>query len=147
MPNNQVDAELKRKYQIAFETMYANHDSSSFLMVRMDHLWHLNGDGTAAIVLSYILNQATKDNQLLRIRNHLWFKCPLAVMQRKLRMSKHKLPRAVATLRIAGLIETDNRGIPATMWVKISSKRLEDIKHAYLESLVQNEDDGDEEWE
>ena len=122
---------------LEYMRVVANHSPGDFLITRTAHVRYLQ-NGDAANVLAHILNllrmkHSNEEDQERLQQNIMWIKCPLKSIAAQLNLGKHQAPAAVKALVKAGVLETDNRGVPQTMWVRVSAEKLVEIERWNLQ--------------
>src|ERR1043165_7813300 len=109
----------------------SKHSGNTFLKLRMDHIRYLEGDATAAVVFSYILNilhmksKCDNDRELLQ-KHDMWFRCPAKNLENDLNIWDGKRIRAITVLREKELLEFEYRK-NNVIWVKVNSEKLEEL--------------------
>lgn len=106
-----------------------------YLKVHLRMIQYLEGDGSAAVVISYMINQLTMKLQFEPSLNNLqendmWFKCPIKEMMENLNMKKDKIQRILSDLVDKNLIE--RKRLPGNaphygnfLWVRVNQKKIE----------------------
>lgn len=115
------------------------HAGILFIQVRLDHVKYLGGDGTAALVLSYILNllklknMSAKERELL-IRNQMWFKCPAGKVISDLGMGEERHRTAVKNLINHDMLLIQRRA-GNVVWVRVNTDTLKTVAKKELQML------------
>ena len=121
-----------------YRKIIAAHSSARFCIVRLDHVRLLKGDGTGAIVLSYLINllqiKLQHDTEGPAIEKAgFWVTCPFKRIQADLGMTHIRLRRALQSLVDAKLLQSRNGK---------GNVRLFKIMVETLESLDRGEGEG-----
>lgn len=103
----------------------------------------LEGDMAAAGVFAYIKNRLRRIIYSTSVKakhklaeNDFWFICPGSDVEQDLNMTRPRRTKAYKRLQKIGLIETELRGLPAQLWVRINLDKEEEIDDWYNEKKV-----------
>jgi len=112
-------------------SVIAEQSGNQFMKCHYAHIRYLEGDGSASIVLSHLLNllflkhHNTEDRQRLQ-RDCLWFRCPFKEIRSQLGMGEDRLRHAIRILSEGNLIETCHWA-GKILWIRIDTARLKDV--------------------
>jgi hypothetical protein len=110
----------------------AGESKSGYIKIRLSFCHYLRGDGTAIVILSYILNilqmksKNVKDCQAL-MRNGLWFRCPAKEIEKALGVHDGRRHRAMKKLVRHDILSMEYRK-GKELWIKVNDYKISKIE-------------------